>query len=171
MITRAAAVLIISIAWIAQAQAQDSKFYYGLSITSTEFDLAGLESNGVGLKFGREFGKYIMIEAHAGTSSDSTDTVLGDPDTTYASAFLRLNLPFERVNLYVLGGAASINADLLGFDESEVDRAAGFGLDLLANENTGFTLEVMNYGIEDDIDLIKIVNFGFTHRFDFPGLR
>lgn len=171
MITRVAAVLIISVYCAGPVQAQDSKFYYGLSITSAEADIVGLEDNGLGLKLGREFGKFMAIEIHAGTVADSTDNILGDPELTYAAAFARLNLPFERVNLYALGGAASINFDFPGFDDTEVDRAVGVGLDLLANPNTAFTIEIMNYGTEDDLDLIEIVNFGFTHRFDFPGLR
>lgn len=171
MITRAAAVLMISLCCLGQVQAQDSKFYYGLSIASVEFDLVGLDNNGLGLKLGREFGKFLAIEVHAGTGAEGTENVLGDPELTYSAAFGRLNLPFERVNLYALGGAASINFDFTGFDDTEVDRAVGVGLDLLANPNTAFTIEIMNYGTEDDLDLIEIVNFGFTHRFDFPGLR
>ncbi|HEX7027558.1 MAG TPA: outer membrane beta-barrel protein [Gammaproteobacteria bacterium] len=171
MITRAAAVLVMTLFCTGQAQAQDSKFYYGLSLTSTDFELAGVESNGIGFKLGREFGKYIMIEAHIGNSSESSDNLLGDPDLTYSGAFLRLNLPFERMNIYVVGGAASINANLTGFDDSEVDRAVGFGFDLLASENSALTIEVIDYGTEDELELIETVQLGFTHRFDFPGLR
>lgn len=171
MITRVAAVLMISLCCIGQAQADDSKFYYGLSITSIKADALGIDSNGLGLKFGREFGKFLSIEAQAGSSSDSVSDILGDPNLTYASAFVRLNLPFERVNLYALGGAATLNADIFGFDDSQVDRVIGVGMDLLANPNNALTIEIMRYGTQDEQDLFEIVNFGFTHRFDFPGLR
>lgn len=171
MITRVAAVLIISVCCTTQVQAQESKFYYGLSITSAEADVVGMENNGLGLKFGREFGKFMAIEAHAGTVADSSENLLGDPQLTYSGAFFRLNLPFERVNLYVLGGAASMSFDVAGFDDDELDRAVGVGIDLLASENSALTIELMNYGTEDDMDIIEIANFGFTHRFDFPELR
>lgn len=171
MITRVAAVLMISFCCIGQAQADDSRFYYGLSIASIEADVLGIDNNGLGLKFGREFGKYLAIEVHAGTGAESADTVLGDPELTYSAAFARLNLPFERVNLYAMAGAASINIDFPGFDDSEVDRAVGFGIDLLANPNNALTIEILHYGTQDEQDLIDVVNFGFTHRFDFPGLR
>lgn len=171
MITRVAAVLMISFCCVGHVQAQDSKFYYGLAITSTEFDALGLDENGLQLKFGHEFGKFLALEAHLGGSSESTDNLVGDPELTYSAVFLRLNLPFERVNLYVLGGAATLNLDIPGFDDSEFDRAVGVGIDLLASPDNALTIEVMKYGTQDEQDLIDVVNLGFTHRFDFPGLR
>lgn len=175
MITRAAAVLLILFGCIGPVQAYDSKFYYGLSLTANEFEAAGVDMNGLGLKLGREFTQFFSVEIHSGIAADSTNNILGDPELTYSAAFARLNLPFERVSLYVLGGAATMDFDIPGFDDivdaGEIDRAAGFGMDLLANENTALTIEVVYYGNEDNLDEIEFLHFGYTHRFEFPGLR
>jgi hypothetical protein len=167
----AAAVFLVACLYGGQLYAYDSKFYYGLGWAGADFELASgqeITSHGPHFKLGRELGRFLSIETHLGLSADDTNNLLGDPEIMYGAAFVRLNLPFEKINLYVMGGASTVKYNFSGLEDTESEAAGGFGLDLFANERTALTIEFMRYGVDNTLDITSI---GFMHRFEFPGLR
>lgn len=162
---------ILLLVLFAGAAHADSKFYYGLNFNSGELELEdgfALDTNGFGLKWGREFGRWLSVELHGGVSANDTSNLIRDPEISFGGAFVRFNLPFERVNVYVLGGASKVSVDAGTVATSFEEAAGGVGLDLFAGEDSALTLEVMRYGQDSSLDTLSI---GFMHRFDFPRLR
>lgn len=151
---------------------EDSKFYWGIGYGSGDLETEGgfgLDTHGLGLKFGREFGQYISFEAHMGSGADSSENILRDPEVSYGAAFLRMNLPFERVNLYAVGGLSRVSIDGGGAGNgSDEERAVGVGIDLFGSEVTALTIEKIRYGSDTTFDVLSV---GITRRFDWPGLR
>lgn len=167
----AAAVFMVACLYGGQLYADDSKFYYGLGLAGADFELASgneISTHGLHFKLGREFGRFLSIETHLGLSADSTDNLLGDAELMYGGAFARLNLPFEKVNLYVLGGASTVKYSFSGLEDTESEAASGFGVDLFGNERTALTIEFLRYGTDNTLDIISV---GYMYRFEFPGLR
>ena len=153
-------------------QQKEPKFYFGFNYATTEFALedGSLEDDttGIGFKFGRELSPYINIETHIGLSSISSSNILEDPEVTYLAALLRLNLPFEKVNLYLLGGGSIIRYDFPSANDEESRAAGGIGIELFGSPNTAFTIDLMRYGTDSTLDTLS---FGFIHRFKFARLR
>ena len=147
----------------------DSKYYWGANAASSDFETTNVEfdATSIGFKFGREFGKYISVEAHLGFGSqDSSD--ISDPDIAYGGAFARFNLPFEKVTLYAMAGATKIDIDTNTVMGDDNEAGGGVGIEIYGSENTALTIELMRYGDDNTIDNFSL---GFIHRFDFPKLR
>ncbi len=161
---------LLALTLITGSALADSKFYWGANLASSEFDSEtgfSLDTTGIGLKFGREFGDYIDVEAHLGFGSDNSED-LGDPELTYGGAFVKFNLPFEKVSLYVMGGATKVDIDTNTVSGDDEEPGIGGGLELYGGENTAFVIEFMRYGDDNSVDS---VSFGIVHRFNFPRLR
>ena len=152
-----------------------SKFYYGVNLNAGDLDNARVlvaSTNGLGLKLGREFGKYLGAEFHLGVSADSTNDVISDPEINYSAVFARFNLPLETVSLYALLGRSEVHANIVGgLNNSEKDFAKGFGVDLITDETLSLHIESITYGDDQFATQFKVLSVGFTRRFDLPSLR
>lgn len=152
-----------------------SKFYYGINLNSADLDNNGaavIDTNGIGFKVGREFGKFMSAEFHYGVTADSTDNVIDDPEINYSAIFARFNLPFENVNLYALIGRSEVDVSIAGgLNATEKDFAQGIGLDLIANDTLSLHVESVTYGDDQFAPELKMLSVGFTKRFDFPSIR
>ena len=166
---RKTAILALSLCLTGPAIA-DSKFYFGVNWGEGDLVNVGIEPSGIGFKFGREFGKFLAVEVHAASSALKSKYILRDPDVTVIGAFGRLNIPFKRVNIYALGGQSKVEYDSGTLSADDVENAFGFGVDLLASEDSMLTLESMTYNRDNALEF-KVTNLGFTHRFDFWGFR
>ena len=172
--TLAAGLFTIMVTSQAYAQDDDMKFYVGLEAGRAELtvdtNIGDLEeaSSNFGIKLGREILPFFNVETHFGLNDK------GPSEVYYAAAFGRLQLPFERVNVYALGGFSFIDYEIatppperpLQDDESEI--ALGVGIELYGSDTNTFYLQAMQYG--DDVEY-RTYSVGFSHRFNFPGFR
>lgn len=92
--------------------AESSPMYIGVNFASFDSKYSDTEFDGGMLNLGFDLNNYVAFEL-AGGASESTD----DPATSTsskvdyaASAFLRFNLRFDRVTVYVLGGYSQVES-------------------------------------------------------------
>lgn len=153
------------------AVAQDEPPQY-IGISAGGFELTDVDDNvteitNVGLRGGYKFGRFFGVEVRGGWESGDVSGALDSPDLTYAGVFARADLPFERANVFLLAGGASVRYQGPQDTEVESDVAAGLGIELYGNERTAVTLDYMNY-----VDgTYEGVSLGLVHHFDWPRLR
>ncbi|HEX5055906.1 MAG TPA: hypothetical protein VFX02_05360 [Gammaproteobacteria bacterium] len=130
------------------------------------------DMNGFNLRYGiwLPFDLF-AIELRLGSVGEENGTLLEDPEVRYFFGVGKLNIPFETVNLYVLGGVSRVYYDIDGTESNEDDVVGGVGIELLGNETTGLTIEFLKYGVDDDPAEGKLITIGFNHRFELPGFR
>lgn len=173
------ALLIISLPAVATADAPQNYWGFGIDGLDLEEVEAGsimpepeLDMNGFNLRYGFWFPFDILgVEIRLGSVAEETGTLVGDPEVRYVLGLGKANIPFETVNLYVMGGVSKTYYDFDGTEEDDEDVAAGFGIELLATETTGLTIEFLKFGSDDDPIEGEVLTFGFNHRFELPGFR
>jgi len=161
----AASVLLMS----ANVFADSPRSYFGLFYSDAQFDPdkgASTDYSNLNIKLGYDVSSFLGAELHAGTNV-STDNDKAS-DTNYVAAFLRADLPYKFVNLYGLVGYGAVTADTPSFDDSVSDLAYGVGIEMYANDTTAFSIEYMQYGIDD---AYKTLGVGIVHHFNWPKIQ
>ena len=159
----AAALILAPSAALAEKTGQ----YWGLSIDDSELTAPnGLRGEGTnfGLHGGYHFNDFLGVELQiGGSSTDNAEEVY------YTAAFGRFNLPFEKVNVYLLAGAAGVSFDQgpPKDRDNEFDLAGGIGVELFGNERTSVRFEYTYLAV----DTYEKVGLGFVHYFDWPAFR
>ena len=138
--------------------------YWGVTLDSAEItDTNGNDDDATNLNLvlGYKFGDFLGVELQGGGGSED--------DVLYGGAFARFDLPFERVNVFLLAGGATVGFDdaSTGDYETESDVAAGFGVELFGNERTAVRFQYMNYAD----DTYETFGLGLVHHFDWPRFR
>ena len=138
--------------------------YWGVTLDSAVLtDTSDEEENATNLNLmlGYKFNDFLGVEFQGGGGSED--------DVLYAGAFARFDLPFERVNVFLLAGGAATEFDdaSTGDRETESDLAAGLGIELFGNERTALRLQYMNYADTT----YETIGLGFVHHFDWPRFR
>jgi len=163
--------LIMSLPATAGADAPQN--YWGMGIDGV--DLEGTTDrhiNGFNLRYGFWFPFDLLgVEIRIGNVAEETSTLVGDPELRYIFGMGKANIPFETVSLYVLGGISKSYYDFAGTETDDEDIVGGLGIELLATETTGFTIEFLKYGLDDDDIEGEMITIGFNHRFELPGFR
>jgi hypothetical protein len=148
--------------------------YFGMGIDSTDFDTdAGeLSMSGFNIRYGLWFPFDVFaVEIRVGAATESTSNVVGQPEVRYALGLGKVNIPFEKVSLYAMGGISKVYYDIGGVETDEDDLVGGVGIELLATEASGATIEYLRYGIDDDAIDATLLTFGFNYRFGLPDFR
>jgi hypothetical protein len=128
--------------------------------------------NGFNLRYGLWFPfDLLAIELRVGSLGEETGTIVQDPGVRYFFGLAKVNLPFDTVNLYAMGGVSKVYYDFNGTESEDEDLVGGVGIELLATETSGFTIEFLKYGLDDGEIEGQIISFGFNHRFELPGFR
>jgi len=155
------------------ALAERPPSYWGVSLGTFEFTNAednAVDVTNVGLQGGVQFIPWLGAELRVGAQSSDADGVFEATDTNYAGAFVRFDIPYERINLYLLAGGGGIGyTDAQGDDASQVGPAGGVGIELYGTQRSALKLELMNYSGEDVV--YQGINLGFVHHFNWvaPG--
>ncbi|MDQ7074262.1 MAG: porin family protein [Gammaproteobacteria bacterium] len=162
--------------WVAEVPRSPS--YIGFNVGSSELagtTLGTVAMSNLNLRLGYHFADYLAVEGHVGWGSDNTGVLLKSPNSRYASLFLRLDLPYDRVNLYLLAGGSYFESDVATTTAikkgNETSPAYGVGIELFGNRDTALTLEISRYlqnTVEDRYDSIGV---GFVTHFGWPRLR
>ncbi len=147
--------------------------YFGLSLGDYDLESdegSGLERNftNVGLQAGYRFSRFVAIEGRAGYSRRSSTELLERSTLHMGAAFLRIDLPFERVSLYGLAGGSQIwFGDANGDNQTESDFSGGIGVELYGSPRTAINLEYISHADRT----YEGISLGFIHHFDWPSLR
>ncbi|HEY3486758.1 MAG TPA: outer membrane beta-barrel protein [Gammaproteobacteria bacterium] len=149
--------------------------YWGMSYEGIDLEeTAGteLDMNGFSVRYGLWFPfDLIAVEARIGFASEESGDIVGDPIIKNYMGLAKANLPFEKVNLYAMGGVSKTYYNFDGVETDDDDVVGGMGIELLASETSGLTIEFLRYGV-DEADLEgTILSIGFNHRFELPGFR
>jgi hypothetical protein len=170
------ALLILGLPSVAVADAPQN--YWGMGIDGVDLESSAgggtplADMNGFNLRYGFWFPFDLLgAEIRIGNIAEQTGTLVGDPELRYLFAMGKANIPFETVSLYVMGGISKTYYNFGGIETDEEDVAGGIGIELLGSETTGFTIEFLKYGVNDDAIEGELITIGFNHRFELPGFR
>jgi len=144
--------------------------YWGVSLGQFELDDAQgnvTDTVNIGLQAGYKFTSYVGLELRGGFESGDTSGALDQPDLRYGGGFVRFDLPYERVNVYLLLGGGQVSFDRASGDVSESGPAGGIGIELFGSERSAVSLEYINYS-SDDITYDGI-SIGFVHHFGWAA--
>lgn len=148
--------------------------YFGVNGGAYEIETdAPFEADGEfgNLRVGYELGRFVAFEARFGLELGNETEVAGrDVDPRMGAVFARLNLPFERVDVYLLGGAGRVSFNDGTGRQREEWPAAGLGIELYGTNRTALVFEGVRYEGDDDGDY-KAITLGFKHHFDWPRFR
>ncbi len=175
----------------------DKRFYWGMQIGQGK----EVEMNVGMFHMGYDFSNWLAIEAHVGKGSrlaltDPSGDFLNLSTDYLAAAFVRLNLRYEKVTWYIMGGASTlqINGDYditngaagitgsLGtffnlnglaatgnFDDRINGTAYGGGFEFYGSRNTALSLNWIRYFDSSDAGALSVLSLGFVHHFDWPN--
>ncbi len=178
MMRRSLAVLLMGV-FLPGSVIADSKFYWGMYLGEGDPSPYSAEPITLDFKLGREFGKYIALEIHTSLGAEETQDIFEKSNVKAVGGYVRLNLPLQRVNLYAFGGQSRVEYDVPGLvllddDGNQIDgdsdRSGGIGIDLFASEDSMLTIEKVIYNYDNQLEY-NVLHIGFTHRFNFGGLR
>jgi len=162
--------------WVAETPRPNS--YVGFNAASSELvgnTVGTVAMSNLNLRLGYHVSPFFAVEGHVGWGSDNTGVLLKSPNSRYASFFLRFDLPFDRVNLYLLAGGSAFEADVVtataAKQGNETSPAYGLGIELFGNRDTALTLEMARYLDNTLKDRYDSVGVGFVTHFDWPTLR
>lgn len=143
--------------------------YFGISGSDAQLDVSdGVADLGsLNGKFGYMVNRFVGTELHMGTSVTIDGSSVDAPSLHFVAPLLRLNLPFEKVNLYSLVGVASVRNNFSA-TEHYSDLSFGFGMELYGTRSTALSFEYMRYGIDD---VYKTFGLGIVHYFDWPKIE
>ena len=145
------------------AQAETSKLYYGVGLADGTVDINGNEDQNMGTLTGTaglELWNLIGVEGALGLASDDVDSLLSEPQVSYAAAMLRVGFRVGRFGIYALGGQAFLDsASTLNFNTSGM--AYGMGINLFGNGTTALNFHYLNL----DDGAFSTASIGFQHYF------
>lgn len=156
-----------------------ANWYFGLSVTSFDFEVTdpfseSYNTHGYIAKMGYDLGSYISLEGRVGMGDSDTDgSGLSMEAQRVGAAYVRFNLPFDKIKIYALAGAAQVTlkAGLAGASDTmeETGTSYGGGIELYGNRTTALTAEYVRYIEDGDFDGAEIdvnaLSFGFVHHF------
>lgn len=157
------------------AWAEPPNLYWGVTLGEYRSDKLATDSGttdhttDLGLRLGYHFSDFIGVEARAGFDvSDTTSGSSINSDAEYAAVFGRFDLPYERVNIYLLAGVSEVRIDKNEVDSDDFDPiAGGIGIELYGSERTAVTLEYLSYSDDAHSGL----SLGIKHHFNMPSFR
>ncbi len=163
-----AMLLVIS----APLTAQTPRNYFGVFFNDAQLEASSgeeIDGGNLGGKLGYTINRWLGAEAHAGADFFNDNDDFNHTEVGYVAAFMRLNLPYERINIFGLAGLASVKGDYGSqYDDHFTDGAFGLGVELFGTKRTALSIQFMQYGIDDRY---KSFGLGIVHHFDWPAYR
>jgi len=144
--------------------------YWGVNIGDFDFTNNGASGNStaIGLRGGYHFSDFLGVELRGGFDTGGDKGGLQEsPDVIHGGAYVRLDLPFERVNVFFLGGTSVVRYDSVNGTKDTSDVSGGIGIELYGSDRTALTLDYMNYSD----GAYEGVSLGLVHHFDWPRFR
>lgn len=178
--------LMLSFTLAGQSQAAESPLYFGLGIAEHTVDGSSDSMNGYSLNLGIDLDNYFSLEGivmNSESISESNGGLTATAKIDYsASAMLRLNLRYNHLTLYLLGGyyTSKNSVDVSGTFGSfgsvsasgELDSsgfAYGAGIDIYGTKSTALTVRWMNTTDKDISEFsIDTITIGLHFYYDVP---
>lgn len=146
--------------------------YFGIAFSDAQLETqAGAEFDGGSLNttLGYSLNRWLDVELRAGADFFSEQDDFNQLEVGYVASFMKLKLPYERINVYGLVGLGLVSADYgAAFNDTFSDGAFGFGVELYGSERTALNIEYSQIGTDDKY---KMMGIGFTRRFNWPRFR
>ena len=165
MIKRIAPAVALALAPAAALAQQPPNLYWGLvgggykteNIAGTRYHMSD-----IGGRLGYHLNDFLGVELRGGTSVAEGN----GPEVRYGAAFGRFDLPFQKLNVYLLAGVSELRFDGETVNSSS-EGAAGVGIELYGTDRTAVGLEYMSYSNDGYAGL----SVGITHHFELPSFR
>lgn len=163
----------------AYAADEPGNWYTGLTATSFDFEHKGGSSyntHGAIVRVGYDLGRYLSVEGRLGAGDNSSwDAANVRMEAQRVSGiYARAILPVDRVNLYVIGGYASVKAKAEEAGVGSVDKSLdstsyGVGIELSVGRRAAVVAEYMRYLSEKSWEGEKFdvnaLGFGLIYHF------
>ncbi len=159
--------LILGLSLIAgQAHAGDvAKLYYGFGFSDGSLEInngASTKSLGtINATIGLQLLEFVGVEVQLGAGSDDSNSILTEPQASYAAAMLRLGYRWDRMGVYLLGGHAELDVDRALNVTSDTGQVLGLGINLFGNDTTSVNINFLRL----DDDAFTTATIGFQYYF------
>lgn len=165
-----ASVILAAPQW---ALAERPPQYWGVSVGTFDLDDTNgnvTEITNAGFQLGYQSLSFLGAELRGGFESGDTSGALDDPSLAYGGVFARLQIPYERVNVYALVGGGSVSFDNgAGSGEIHSGPAGGIGIEIFGSERSALSLEYIRYSSDDTT--YDGLSLGFVHHFNWAVPR
>lgn len=146
--------------------------YFGISFNDTQLETQAsgeFDGGSLSAKLGYSINRWLDVEMQLGADSFSDQDDFNQLEVGYIASFMKLKLPYERINVYGLVGLAIVGADFGdSYNDTFSDGAYGFGVELYGTDRTALNIEFSQLGMDDKY---KSMGIGFVHRFNWPKFR
>jgi len=157
-----------------------SRNYIGVNLATFDSKYHTTEQDGYMVNLGFDMNNYFAFELAAGTSKTETDPVTNDTskiDYT-ASAFLRFNMRFDRITVYLLGGYSQVEGTTTsgGVNTSTTDEGGsyGYGLDFYGTRDLALSFRRVEFFDNEETTgnrHLGATTIGITYYYDTPKIR
>lgn len=162
------------------ARAESSPLYIGINAAQFDSKYTDAELDGGMINLGVDLNNYIALEIAGGLSKTEEDaaTATTDKINYVASAFLRFNLRFDRVTVYVLGGYSQAEGKTTTATTTTVTTdnggSYGYGIDFYGTRDLALSVrrvEFFDIDTETEKAHLGATMLGITYYFDTPKLH
>jgi len=180
MYNKRIALVLITLLLPAISLAENSSNYIGVNVATFDSKQTTTEQDGLMINFGYDLNNYLALEIAAGASETNEDAATNDTskiDYT-ASAFLRFNMRFNRVTLYVLGGYSSVEATATSGATSttttDSSGSYGYGIDFYGTRDLALSFRRVEFFDNEELTgnrHLGATMIGITYYFDTPKIH
>lgn len=158
----------------------NSSNYIGINMASFDRKYSTEEYDGGMINFGYDLSNYFALEIAAGASESYEDpATLDTSKINYAaSVFLRFNLRFDRVTLYVLGGYSEVESISTSGSTSttttDSSGSYGYGIDFYGTRDLALSVRRVEFFDNDEPSgntHLGATMVGITYYFDTPKIH
>lgn len=169
---------LITMLFPAITHAEDnSSNYIGINVATFDSKYSTTEHDGGMINLGYDLNNYIALEIAAGASETYEDPATNDTSKINyaASAFLRFNLRFNRVTLYVLGGYSQVETasttGTVSTTTTDSSSSYGYGIDFYGTRDLALSVRRVEFFDNEETTgntHLGATMVGITYYFDKP---
>lgn len=158
----------------------NSSNYIGINVATFDSKYSTTEYDGGMINFGYDLNNYLALEIAAGASESNDDPVTSDSSKINyaASAFLRFNMRFNRVTVYLLGGYSQVESTSTSGSTSttttDSSGSYGYGIDFYGTRDLALSVRRVEFFDNDEPSgktHLGATMVGITYYFDTPKIH
>ncbi|MDH5257629.1 MAG: outer membrane beta-barrel protein [Gammaproteobacteria bacterium] len=172
--------LLLTLLFSGIALAENSSNYIGINAATFDSKNSTTEYDGGMINFGYDLNNFIALEIAAGGSSTETDKVTNDTSKIdyAASAFIRFNVRFSGVTVYLLGGYSQVESTsttgTTSITTTDSSNSYGYGIDFYGTRDLALSVRRVEFFDNDEVTgnrHLGATMVGITYYFDEPKIH
>lgn len=157
-----------------------SRNYIGVNSAAFDSKYDTTEHDGAMLSLGVDLNNYFALELAAGASSTTEDPVTSESSKInyVASAFLRFNMRFNGITIYLLSGysqlESTVNSGTTSTTTTDSSGSYGYGIDFYGTRDLALSARRVEFFDNEEPTgnrHLGATMIGITYYFDTPKIR